>query len=600
MKLIRLATNNDGYFKANFGNELLIEPFSKMALLNLTFETNNAPINITSKNDKITFYGQVLAEAGRSGSTKFLTKKQYTEDEFYIELKNTLNQCLPDSFIKNSPVDSDFETTNSVSSQFIIRNYNNKKRLEFRYSPFINPMYPGSEFFNYDSTQIEPEQRGAAPLQTVLRKLNGIPRTDTTKDNFVTSAKFSAGNGVMLARIAEVGSRAPSGQDNGFGFGLTRTDLPELFDQDVGKIIPLANRIFEIRYNVDNQTYKFINDGAAEADTGVMPFLVTQALKLELHDTLYIKRYDNVIEGGVLQMNNGTLPDITSKRTIFFQHEVIDGADYYPYLYLNGDRTDIAVDMFNVSLDPYVNQGFSLDANEDDISNDDGWQITGLDAPGADFNARSNGVQDVIDAKKGDGSPQPNFFTADKNTSDAFPVPNPALWQDLRVTSELSMDSSIWTELGHENIASGFHKKSIQIGSFAPPPFNICWSWFIGTQNEKLGKSDNFIVESMTLPLDAYDASKVQYSVTKENPTLDFAKGSDKNGRRKNILMTIPDNDNSNNLVEYESNTPIFIDINNKSLINVKNLEFRVLRKDFSVIEQSSESAIMTILIDSK
>ena len=70
-------------------------------------------------------------------------------------------------------------------------------------------------------------------------------------------------------------------------------------------------------------------------------------------------------------------------------------------------------------------------------------------------------------------------------------------------------------------------------------------------------------------------------------------------GRRKNILMTIPENDNTTGLVEYESSTPIFVDIGNASRINTKNMDFRILRKDFSPIVQTDQTAIMTILVDS-
>ena len=104
--------------------------------------------------------------------------------------------------------------------------------------------------------------------------------------------------------------------------------------------------------------------------------------------------------------------------------------------------------------------------------------------------------------------------------------------------------------------------------------------------------SDNFLIESMTLPLDSYDASRVDYS-----SNVDYNKETEKRGRRKNILQTIPVNDNTTGLVEYQTNTPIFIDINNKESMNVKNLDFRILRKDFTPIDQSSEEAIMTVLI---
>ena len=39
MKLIRLVTDNKGIFTSSFENDMVIEPQSKMALLNLTFQT---------------------------------------------------------------------------------------------------------------------------------------------------------------------------------------------------------------------------------------------------------------------------------------------------------------------------------------------------------------------------------------------------------------------------------------------------------------------------------------------------------------------------------------------------------------------------------
>ena len=72
----------------------------------------------------------------------------------------------------------------------------------------------------------------------------------------------------------------------------------------------------------------------------------------------------------------------------------------------------------------------------------------------------------------------------------------------------------------------------------------------------------------------------------------------EKSGRRKNILMTIPENNNEDGLVEFETNTPIFIDLNNPDKINPRNLNFRLLDKNFDQIQQDlGESSIMTILI---
>ena len=106
--------------------------------------------------------------------------------------------------------------------------------------------------------------------------------------------------------------------------------------------------------------------------------------------------------------------------------------------------------------------------------------------------------------------------------------------------------------------------------------------------------SDNFMVVSDTLKLDSFDASDFQYGKFAPNSMV---KG-DMAGRRQNILMTIPVNDNSSGIVEYQTNTPIFININNALSQNLKNLNFRVLNKDFQPLNLKSENAVMTILIE--
>ena len=40
MKLVRLATNDNGYFRSAFGNDMILEPYSRMALLNLTLKSD--------------------------------------------------------------------------------------------------------------------------------------------------------------------------------------------------------------------------------------------------------------------------------------------------------------------------------------------------------------------------------------------------------------------------------------------------------------------------------------------------------------------------------------------------------------------------------
>ena len=156
------------------------------------------------------------------------------------------------------------------------------------------------------------------------------------------------------------------------------------------------------------------------------------------------------------------------------------------------------------------------------------------------------------------------------------------------------MNKTIWKAIGFNTGIETIEKLiSDQSGL-------IGWTaLYIGNAVSELVGSDNFIVLSDTLPLDSYDASKVFYTEQDNtNGNVAYNPETERLGRRKNILMTIPENNNADGLVEFQTNTPIFIDINNVHPMNIRNLQFRILNKDFSPINEQQEQAIMTILLD--
>ena len=89
--------------------------------------------------------------------------------------------------------------------------------------------------------------------------------------------------------------------------------------------------------------------------------------------------------------------------------------------------------------------------------------------------------------------------------------------------------------------------------------------------------NDSFIVEMKNIDLESYD-------------------GFDKNGMRKNILAIIPKSDN-NGIVEYEPNTPYYIDMNNTRK-SIRNIRARILRGDLEPV-QTAGLSVLTIMIKS-
>ena len=115
----------------------------------------------------------------------------------------------------------------------------------------------------------------------------------------------------------------------------------------------------------------------------------------------------------------------------------------------------------------------------------------------------------------------------------------------------------------------------------------------VASQQINFNFSDFYIVESQSLLLDSYNA--VPDERIDENMNVNQALKIPLKGDRKNILATIPINEGTGQ-VEYETNTPQFIDIRNLQDTNIRNLKFRILDKNLKQIK-TSNTTNMTIVI---
>ena len=105
------------------------------------------------------------------------------------------------------------------------------------------------------------------------------------------------------------------------------------------------------------------------------------------------------------------------------------------------------------------------------------------------------------------------------------------------------------------------------------------------TAQKKFGitdHADSFLVLSDTLLLNSYD---------------DYVSDSSTGGGSASILATIPESDESD-VVLYEPNNLIYIDLKNNYDFNIRNLKFRILRNDYEKISTNGFMT-MTLLIKS-
>jgi len=567
MKLVRLATDNDGVFASAFQNDMTIAPQSQMALLNLTFQTNIGTFVVIPSGSTITFKSDT--DDANTSQTVTIPEKSFSVSEiedYYKHIQHALNSAINNDNARGAGQ----KFYNSVGSGFRIGTTDEGiKTIEYRYAPFINPI---TSFANviansmiWFNDYITPVVTGTGVnKQTVITKNATQPANDTRAYKVLplNGRRLNDGSSLFTARVADSVDNGSGNQDNGFGIGLSRTNLGVGFDNTAD--IPPAQRDFEIRFNRMGETYKYINNLSDEIDSTIQPVRVesTTFPDVKEHDILFME-----VSGNVLQLGVITDGGATATRNVFASINVAAGEELYPYLYIRGASTDVKVDMMNYTIDPWLPS-----IGGDERGNDD-WQITGdIDTGGF------NGYDDVLDQ-----GPINTVIT--QVDLDRF-----FLGADAKFN--LLMPNVALRALGFTQFQgtgrAGFLKQKI---SQSQPVYN--WKVIKAKSLPAAYTSDNFIMESMSLPLDSFDASKTSYP----EGTVYVNPASDKRGRRKNILMTIPVNNNTSGLVEYESSTPIFIDINNVEEINAKNLNFRILNKDFSPIIQGDESAIATILI---
>ena len=667
MKLIRLVTDNKGVFTSSFDSDMLIEPQSKMALLNLTFQTEFENITIDQTNSQITFKSDITnndTEDTDSIATGIYTQSQIQEYYDAVELGLNSSVSLELSYTNSTPAEEQNIDQNWVFSMFKILDFEGKKRIEYRYVPFLNPLTGGFPGFGRHQRKfyINSDTPQGANLRidtvgndvTTIKARSTAHTTDRTRNTFAwTDRNISVGNGIYMARCKDIRDNGSGLEDNGFAIGLSDIPIPQ---SALLTSLPDIYRANEIRVNRTGETYKYTVNGAAEIDSGVSAVNLNLSISTDVndHDVLAFEMtegninfcvYQESLVGDYLNLPLGNdwtqaptpaterfdttnLGDIaTYRRTqvgsaleqwweatsdtdwnlyntgppvagqtrdntatanlvtgvitigastftptggapatvpykgirnVFKQVAQKPGQKYYPYMYINGGSANCIVDMLNITIDPFM---------ENNVQ----WDLTGA----SNESGEVNGYLDLIQSTT-------SFVR------DAIPQVSDDQWASgIDKTAKLTLYNQVWNTLGFSKNGKG--------NGNTPEEQDI------GKEIEGVARwdaerlpvvkdSDNFLVVSDSLPLDSYDAS-----------TGGFTKESQKIGKRKNILMSIPVNDNNSGLVEYETNTPIFIDINNASAVNQKNLNFRLLRSDFSpIIASEDERSIMTVLFANK
>lgn len=591
MKLIRLATDNDAKFDANFDTPIQIENDSQIALLNMTLEKEFVNLQISAGNRIVN--GDYPDDDNANGNDAelpiVLVDTQEEQDDFLHQLSATLNGTI----LEVVPDESTATAGVYGGSEWVARKNISNGNVELvllltpLLPPFLNVFANTGGARSTNTIFTKTDTLGNDDKLTFLNRLNGTSNTgdrfhlkngearSTDRTNLYEMTEglsFCRGAGTIAFQIEDSNDNGLGGgtpvTNNGFGIGLVIGDeIPLGADRKLAD----ANVDYEVYFNRNGEKYSVIRaKGVARANSAIDPSKVRLAghPNAETHDYLGIMIEANLIIGFVAKDAGTTIEFFDPLVLTDAQLLTVQKDGIRAYFYFNDDDTGIKVANCRVSASPFCDVGAF--AGVDNISTF-AKIMGGRDLP-------VNGLTDDL------YNSLPYRFNINNNN---LLAPNGRNNPPLNKRFNLNLDPTIQSYLGFTP------KQRIQPSDF----LQIKNGMFRIQALDQVGFhfSDFYIVESQTLPLDSYNASPDER--LDQNMNRNQALSAPLKGDRKNILATIPINEGTGQ-VEYETNTPQFIDIRNLSDINIRNLKFRILDKNFKEL-QTSNTTNMTILIKS-
>lgn len=589
MKLVRLATDNDAKFDANFDTPISIEKNSQIALLNLTLEKEfvNLQIGASNRNINGNYPDDIIAGGNDSMLPLVLIDTQEEQDDFLHQLSGALNGTLLDT-----PAEKTTATVGVFGgSEWVARKNPNNGNVELMLHqtpllpPFLN-VFSNTGSATGDDTIFE--KTDSVGLDNLLTFQNALNRTRSVGDRFHLvngtpkstdranlyqmneGLSFCRGSGSIAFQIEDsvdngTGGVAPV-TNNGFGIGIV---IGEEIPLDANDKLLDANVDYEVYFNRSSENYSVIRSkGDARVNSTITPAKVRVAAHAnqEEHDYLGISVEENTIIGFVSKDAGTTVEFFDPLPLTQAQILTIQKQGIRAYFYFNDDDTGIKICNARVSASPFCNIG-AFAGNENITTFAQSVRdLPVLGLPANLYNSlpfRFNPANTVA-LNPGDRANPP--------VAHAF---------------ALTLDQTIQSYLGF-NIKQRIHPTDlleIKNGMFRIQAIDEIGFHF----------SDFYIVESQSIPLDSYNAvpdERLDQNVNRTQALTLALKGD-----RKNILATIPINEGAGQ-VEYETNTPQFIDIKNLGDTNIRNLRFRIVDKNFREI-RTANTTNMTILIKS-
>ena len=621
VKLVRLTTENNNNFNVNMDSTMTLGKNASVAVQNVTFESDFPTLSIGGNDRTVGFNWDVSPALPDEIYNGFLKVADYTSSNyelFFTDLEGALNDTLS---VSGGFPGAGVGAFNNYM-QFHVNPKAETKSIDFRVTPMIHPLLVTRAFdFQYEPENALSDYNGVTTLFSAVPALynvagpvdgGGEPPALTTPGIWLNTPTFASGDqdevtnwGVVTAetgtsgatrdrffyanpnvhwcrgssvwwcRVHTLGDNTVAKNTNGFAIGLSYTPI-NLLGSD--STLPTSSQDFEIRCYRPQDNIEYIDPLSANThqDGEVQPNTVLTPSTS--NDIMMIRKDGNTIRGLYITQ------DAAAAITELFSYEIpIEDRNkaLHPYGYVCGERDVAQMGQPSLTIDPWEIDDISPNPEDAYMAFltpqvGDLYGYNGDIALDSGYNRSSAVIQaslPVLDQViYNDNGPYPDL-TVVKIPSEVLPFmgfvgnaftapPGSSVYKFLpKFNQEQANPTYAFVQFGFSIVAN---------------------SVFV------LANTDNFMVILDSNPVVSYDASRTQGLLAND-------KTASKIGKRANIIATIPVNNNTSGLVEYDANELIYIDLDNATEQTISNLRVRILDKTFRTVNTLGES-VMTLL----
>jgi hypothetical protein len=309
MRLVRITTeNNNCFFESVFNSDLIIKPYSKIALASFTTQLDNLNMVIDSQNNEISY------SCDGVGNIKTLTLPNgvYTSStvqDFWIEVTRLFNQSMA-------------YTKNQINRQWFCGLENGRATFKLLTGTRVAP-----QSYIYSGLYVTKNLMSGGAGQGKLKRLNTI---DPIGNDAYLYIKSPNNKGCSSLR-ATLNNDNTGGEASGFVLGYTASN-----PISGAETINPNSYLYGVRYIDLNQPYKYIVNGV-ETVSGIDP---------AINDIIELAIYGGYIYFYIYRANNNEVETI---HDISYNHQT----DLFPLCLFVG--RDTVINAIQFTSDPYYN-----------------------------------------------------------------------------------------------------------------------------------------------------------------------------------------------------------------------------------------------------